>query len=239
LHNDTAILLRHRIKKEDSDREDFLGVVSGLRHRATTVASDEPVVLLTLLRLPHKDEPSMADIYRPCRDIPQDIIFANSPRLQLDGFRWAPSTFLIRWSHPSGKSNRSGVVTSREFQLQKDCVLPGNEALEIYDNTERPAPQRYVVIEGGQPRYFFMQRYEIEPTKSLGATAIILQEPITSSILKRSFGILVSNVKIEYDLSGNVSIAYGCYELQVVLARWSEESYKFRIKSVNVWVFEL
>jgi hypothetical protein len=115
LHNDTAILLRHRIKKEDSDREDFLGVVSGLRHRATTVASDEPVVLLTLLRLPHKDEPSMADIYRSCRDIPQDIIFANSPRLQLDGFRWAPSTFLIRWSHPSGKSNRSGVVTSREF----------------------------------------------------------------------------------------------------------------------------
>jgi hypothetical protein len=97
---------------------------------------NEPVVLLTLLRLPHKDEPSMADIYGSCRDIPQDIIFANSPRLQLDGFRWAPSTFLIRWSHPSGKSNRSGVVTSREFQLQKDCVLLGNEALEIYDNIE-------------------------------------------------------------------------------------------------------
>jgi hypothetical protein len=149
------------------------------------------------------------------------------------------STFLIRWSHPSGKSNRSGVVTSREFQLQKDCGLLENEALEIYDNTERPAPQWYAVFEGGQPRYFFMQRNEIEPTKSLGATAIILQEPITSSIPKRSFGILVSNVKIENDLSGNVSIAYGCYELQVVLARWSEESYKFRIKSVNVWVFGL
>jgi hypothetical protein len=59
--------------------------------------SDEPVCIATLLGLKLENfhpYPTMIDIYRSVVSIPQNILFVETPRLKIDGFRWAPATFL-------------------------------------------------------------------------------------------------------------------------------------------------
>ncbi|KAK4182411.1 hypothetical protein QBC35DRAFT_510026 [Podospora australis] len=91
----------------------FLIVLSrALKYRSVSVASDELLCLATLLGLRIKEDrspvPLVGDGERPedgmCelwrrmeqinQGIPGDIIFSSIPRIDMDGFRWAPRTIV-------------------------------------------------------------------------------------------------------------------------------------------------
>lgn len=83
---------------------DLSAVDYALRHRAVSVATDEPLLIGGLLKLDLAhilDGPESSRMQRlwslvPSveRGIPKSVLFRKSPRLCQPGFRWAPATFL-------------------------------------------------------------------------------------------------------------------------------------------------
>lgn len=76
-------------------------VVRELRWRQTSKRADELLAVSIVLKLDvdkvleaEDEEHRMAKFLILVENLPRDIIFAEVPRLALDGFRWAPSTFL-------------------------------------------------------------------------------------------------------------------------------------------------
>jgi hypothetical protein len=86
------------------DHADMVTILSdALRHRTTSVLSDEPICLANLLglhsrvisKIPATDQAGrMTAFWELASNVPLDIIFASSNMLLSPGFRWAPTTFL-------------------------------------------------------------------------------------------------------------------------------------------------
>ncbi|KAL8998899.1 MAG: hypothetical protein Q9169_002118 [Polycauliona sp. 2 TL-2023] len=97
-----------------------------LRHRAVTVATDEPLLIGELLKLDVAfilDGPESSRMQRlwslmPSinRGIPQDILFRGTPRLSEPGFRWAPAT--LRNTEFSINDCETGILTTSGLCVQ-------------------------------------------------------------------------------------------------------------------------
>jgi hypothetical protein len=87
---------------EQRDRLRTFGIIRGLKDRDTSHEQDEALCLGALFNLDLKKifdaqgEKRMATVWTLFPDIPSSLIFSFAPRLEQDGFRWAPRTF--RWS---------------------------------------------------------------------------------------------------------------------------------------------
>ena len=103
----TDIIGRLRIFKNFFHPEtgaDLAMVDAALQHRSVSIASDEPLLIGTLLGLDVASILRGSDetrIYRmwslmpsAFRGIPKSIIFRLGPRLEQEGYRWAPSSML-------------------------------------------------------------------------------------------------------------------------------------------------
>lgn len=91
-----------------SETAKFVAVTKALRFRSTSVSSDEPICIATLLGLDtlpivkkglgksEKDafEERMLHLWTMIKAIPAIIIFTRCERLKVDGYRWAPRSFL-------------------------------------------------------------------------------------------------------------------------------------------------
>ncbi|PMD12425.1 hypothetical protein NA56DRAFT_484598 [Hyaloscypha hepaticicola] len=77
-------------------------VVRALQYRGVSVASDEPICLVNLFDMDAKilneqDGSPMSRFWRALcgiRLVPRTILFFKGPKLEDDGFRWAPATLL-------------------------------------------------------------------------------------------------------------------------------------------------
>lgn len=77
-------------------------VVRALQYRGVSVASDEPICLVKLLDIDAKilneqDGSPMSRFWRALcgiRLVPRTVLFFKGPKLEDDGFRWAPATLL-------------------------------------------------------------------------------------------------------------------------------------------------
>jgi hypothetical protein len=114
-------------EKQDSVIKKFLNLIEDLSPRSVTFASDEPICIATLLGLKLEDfhpYPTMVDIYRSMEAIPPEVLFLTAPKINLPGFRWAPTTFLEldrRWFiYPD---RQSAKLTPRGLELTKDCIF--------------------------------------------------------------------------------------------------------------------
>ena len=85
---------------------DLPSVAVGLRYRAVSVATDEPLLIANLLHLDAAHILGCSSIAqrmqrlwtlmpKASRGIPATIIFWLGPRLNIPGFRWAPATLLV------------------------------------------------------------------------------------------------------------------------------------------------
>ena len=87
---------------EPLNRYHTFGIIRGLKHRDTSHDQDEALCLGNLFNLEAKkifDAPAerrMATVWTLFPDIPPSLIFSFAPRLEQEGFRWAPRT--LRWS---------------------------------------------------------------------------------------------------------------------------------------------
>lgn len=124
LHRQTNIVIRNTLqpsidqhfsqiqpfrKSSMSELEKFIAVTRALRFRTTSVISDEPICLATLLGLDtlaivkkgfgksdemDAHEERMVLLWTMVKAIPAIIVFLDCPRLKVDGYRWAPRSFL-------------------------------------------------------------------------------------------------------------------------------------------------
>ena len=112
---------------------DLAMVDAAFQHRSVSIASDEPLLIGTLLGL---DVASILDgsdetrIYRmwslmpsAVRGIPKSIVFRLGPRLEQEGYRWAPSSMLYHEDtniilETVGKGDDQGTLTKHGLMVR-------------------------------------------------------------------------------------------------------------------------
>jgi hypothetical protein len=94
----------HEIRGFAKARTDLVRKLDALRgalsFRSTSVVTGEPLCLATLLnldileiiRIPKDDR--IVKFWSLLDEVPTSLVFHNHPRLKVDGYRWAPQTFL-------------------------------------------------------------------------------------------------------------------------------------------------
>ena len=107
-----------------------------LSHRKTTVATDEPICIATLMNLDVSQVLPLSAEDRMCKvwdllaaansgSLPRKMVFLDGPKLNRRGHRWAPSTLLppgehfheeqsrlLRWRGPQGKPTSEGLMAA-------------------------------------------------------------------------------------------------------------------------------
>ena len=201
----------------------FMNLVADLGHRSTTVASDEPICVATLLGLDLEvfgGRPTMLDIYRSFQNIPQDVIFIDGKRLEIDGYRWAPSTLLGLGAQVFRPSDGSGVQIASGFRIVRNGIL----LLHTFEYDNAPYNLYYIWSDDEKIMWTFFGPVGLPPvanieypSRRLLQPAVILQKsedryPLTTR------GVLVSDVK--YSETEN---AFMCkYEMHVKMDRWTD-----------------
>jgi hypothetical protein len=97
LEHYSKVILEPFLTDHRDSKDPFLDLISELTFRSVTVSTDEPICIAILLELDldsFESSPTMMDIYRSYHTLPQGLLFVPSPRLDVLGFRWAPSTFM-------------------------------------------------------------------------------------------------------------------------------------------------
>ncbi|MCJ1401249.1 hypothetical protein MMC11_004461 [Xylographa trunciseda] len=214
----------------------FAHLINDLAYRSTTEAKDEPICIGTLLGVQLEDfggTPTMVDIYRSCRSIPVDVIFTLGPRLKLDGFGWAPSTFLNRGSPLVPSFNRDGMLTPIGFKFGK----PGIQFSDNFELYYRKNVIYSMCFNDGNIACTFVpvrfKEYEDEfglAPKRLSRPAIILENSKEQPSLYNR-GALVSEV--EYDVDRQT---FNCkFEIVVYMEHWTEETASKREATFQGW----
>lgn len=91
--------IRH-FREHKHSFEQIIALSHGLQSRSTSVASDEPLCLgamldLDVLKIARASlETRMQVFWSLVNTIPASLVFYNGPRLDTEGFRWAPRSFL-------------------------------------------------------------------------------------------------------------------------------------------------
>ena len=96
----------YRELTESSQRRDISRLGQGLKNRQTSKPEDESICLGTLLgidiepMLNKSSEGRMKYLFQSVDRIRPAIVFSDGPRIEEDGFRWAPLSFLRPEMHP-------------------------------------------------------------------------------------------------------------------------------------------
>ena len=136
------------------DHPRYQALCNGISTRAVTVASDEPLCLATLMRLPASAtrhiakapaEDRMPDFWRLAAldgpGIPQSIIFLARPKLEVPGLRWAPRTLLCEtrlksedWVLEQGSGPYYGQLDDTALTVQfAGSFLEAGSMPQMYD----------------------------------------------------------------------------------------------------------
>lgn len=226
LYNQTTLILESHIRGGSSRSKDIMVLAAALPTRATSVASDEFVVLATLLDLPDKNYASMEEVLFSCRKVCAEAIFLDSPRLQTPGFRWAPSTLLYTGNRPwFGGGAEQGDITPEGFRLIKDDLFfaPQGHNIDEAKPTNENIFNFYTSQDGSELRYgTFMIINKVPlrvPSIDWTKTAILLEH---SS--RAGFGILLSGAAEKHNVEQQPSVVYAHYEALLWVQTWSPVS---------------
>ncbi|KAL9617148.1 MAG: hypothetical protein Q9160_008045 [Pyrenula sp. 1 TL-2023] len=121
---------------------------SSLKNRSTSRPEDEPICLAALLRVELVDilkerqlEKRMAVLARMMDEVGSSVLFMRGvPRLEIEGLRWMPKTFMVRGKnetsehaisrHQMGKVSESGLLLTRDGIWLEDSLSSSTAAQE-------------------------------------------------------------------------------------------------------------
>lgn len=231
-------VFRELLRNEEDMESSFPVVWSGLTRRTTQKPEDEVICVATLLDLDLKaimETPKserMKKLLLLQRRIPSNIIFGNMQRMQVDGFRWAPESFMakafrrgvaktalcseagLNVQYPGIKfPGNATVITPKQLSYTMEIMPSGKR--EDVDNSGRD--KRSEVEKGIRPFAITLGIREYEEEEVLrdwsmyrpSTYAIILEEPLVKSenddgYSHRIYGALVSI----YREGGTLSVRY-------------------------------
>lgn len=156
------------IHRSITNNEKFpvVGLWNGLRYRSTSRPLDVAICGSILLGselgpvLSAPDDKKMQTFWGNQKKIPASVLWANGPRLRVDGFRWAPSNLLDPVTVAVPAVSNSPVAEVRDDGLHIDSVetvliksfdLPGDEAVVLRFSLQR-ACQKYFFVKENKVR---------------------------------------------------------------------------------------
>lgn len=197
----TGSELKLRFQNTPDLSRHFLNLAVDLAYRSVTVATDEPICLATLLGLNLEDfkpYPTMIDIYKSLPEIPEDIIFVQSRRIEYPGFRWAPSTFLEQGLKTFSEPQSSGqLLLPLGFQIRKDGILIQDD---VVFTKSISTSEEVFYIEIPSLGCFVFQGTETQPGFPLSTpwkTAALILEKAINRTLSISKAVLVHTLDIK------------------------------------------
>jgi hypothetical protein len=122
-------ILEPFLTNHGDSRDPFMDLIGELAFRSVTVSTDEPICIATLLGLDldsFESNPTMTDIYHSFHTLPQQLLFVPSPRLDVPGLRWAPSTFMNADHTPRGLNPErvpSATLNDRGFHVRVSAIF--------------------------------------------------------------------------------------------------------------------
>jgi hypothetical protein len=132
-------------KFEREPRQDFQLLKQAtipLRWRRTSRVEDEPICIGGVLAFDVEQLINLAPIERmkkligSLRDVPADILFIDKPRIQEEGYRWIPATFLGNGKHPGMSSSQAAKPSERGLLVK----LPGFFLLDPFRVSQLVVP---------------------------------------------------------------------------------------------------
>ena len=191
----TGLRTGHHFLPRQDFQDRLLDLAMDLGRRSVTVPSDEPICVATMLGMELETleafPATMYDIYRHFQEIPPDLLFVQSGRLDIPGFRWAPSTLLETGLNTFTDRPPTGVLTENGLQFRRDCLY-FEHGFDFRRDPES-LPEMYLVRSGEFYEFAFKAsdtRTLIRPL-NLAIAAIILQRD-GDAFGSFSKGILVS-----------------------------------------------
>ncbi|KAI9670301.1 MAG: hypothetical protein M1831_006515 [Alyxoria varia] len=112
---------------EREEVERILDIATALHGKGTTRGDDEPICFATLMGvdiydLP--DRPRLTDVFEQLRNsLPQDLIFTPGSRSDIPGFRWAPTSLLIKPPRIYSGHHDPGKLTPWGLRIRKDVAF--------------------------------------------------------------------------------------------------------------------
>ncbi|KAK0099511.1 hypothetical protein ONS96_008349 [Cadophora gregata f. sp. sojae] len=154
INHRASLAIRLHFAQQESLIRRFMDLTIDMAHRSVTVPTDEPICLATMLGLPleqFKPYPTMDDIYRSLPELPPDLLFLENPKLNIDGFRWAPSTFLNQdaQDYHDSTDDDTAQLTDEGLRIRRSCIIFKNE-LQFSDSS-----QDYLVRKGSDITFLF------------------------------------------------------------------------------------
>jgi hypothetical protein len=215
----TGQLLGTRFKRQEHIRQTFMDLVVDLSHRSVTDPLDEPICIATLLSLNLEEfksgRPTMKDVLFRVSELPEDIIFVQSPRLIDPGFRWAPST-LLRSGLKAFFNQNLGTLSADGLTISKDTII-FHDQLELVKSPQRISAM--YVVDCGEEGIFVFQpdTWDDEVSETASSAAIIIQNS-GHRFENTSVGLLVTSVTKRFQ------VAYCRFRFLVMMWRWNSAS---------------
>ena len=186
-------LLRGMVRRNLDMRTRLIGLSNSLQFRSTSWKGDEPLCLGTLLDLnvddiwKQKVEDRMKELWYQISDIPLDVVFDVTPKLQHDAYHWAPVTifghnFYVgpEGSHSGGMwakepPNPLGKITEQGLQAELTGFIGGSPISDLAQTVQISMLE--FVDQHGQPYILF--RVPVPKEKAYDST--IIEEALPSS----------------------------------------------------------
>ena len=125
--------------------------------------------------------PTMEDVYRGLQEVPETLAFAHVPKLQTQGMRWAPSTFLRSSSSVSTSNPNLGRLTLEGLLLHE------KEFIELEDVSSWNSKSRKLMIEvefGADTQHTIVAEAPYGAAHDAGrldsAAVLVLEKPFSS-----------------------------------------------------------
>ena len=178
----------------------FCVVWQALQGRSTSRSADEPICVGTLLGMnvdaliETPDEERMVEFWAHQERLPVSLLFVNGPKLNVDGYRWAPSTLLRRGKTARLLSWDRGVAwhTSHGFSLASQGILLSRcknvHKGHIFRFSEHSSQIRYIMYIEREEDSSSRQDIDLE---NLKAPAVVLRDALTER--SKTAGALVAD----------------------------------------------
>ena len=194
--------LQLRLKQTDDPTKRFGNLMIDLAHRKVTVPSDEPICIATMLGLSLENlydkstkQISLSDILRALpNQLPLDLIFVESPRIQEPGLCWAPASLLTS-KHPTWTPiSETGVLDSMGFNVSMDCFLL-EKNFRIRGTTDNSVLHSVRSSFHKASFYFDIETATLPSRQTIKRAAIIIQNP-NLRYNSVSYGALVELIEV-------------------------------------------
>ncbi|KAK6507949.1 hypothetical protein TWF481_006368 [Arthrobotrys musiformis] len=230
--NDIAAELFRLMKWRGWNTYTIGDVARALRWRATSRASDETLAIASLL---DKDPASLAGLPAAVRmkelllrlkEVPRNILFLSADKMDIDGFRWAPLSFMATHGGAKGGYHLAAqsVKEGGEMSVVTEEGLDGLYYAILFPLVKVKPGETWGLIDKKRGNYYLVKEPENRVKGDYRCNLILLEEAIRRG--SASKGIAASRIINESDINHQQQRAVCRYHKRVIISDCTETDFQ-------------